>query len=1187
MAVTSATSTGINVPEIVTGLMEVERQPVKKLETQIDQKTLEISTLGVFKSKASALESAAKAIQTAGVFSLRSTTSSDATKVSATASNAATKGAYSVKVAQTAQSETSMIGGFASASQVVDLSAFSLTAKLGAASPVTYSPSYARVGALTYSAGDKILFTAKGGAEQSFTVTTQTTTAAVASAINAAVTAGTLTDVTASVDASGYLQISSSNPLRGLTASLQIPGYASFSSGATFASGDVIRFTTSGASEQTFVVTSQNTATKVASAINDAVTAGSLSGVTASVVGGALRITAKASTASVSATQNGSGAGITSTAAAGASVVNTLAGTTTAKSGATGGKLLISPVSIAAGDQIKFTLEGGAEQTLTLTTETSLANIKTLLDAQAGISTVIVDGKIEVTSTDSTKDISGSYIDNIAGVGTVSTGLSTKATVSNVAGWINDLKADLEATVVQRSDGRYALNVASKLTGAANAFSITGIGTPDAQKDAITLSGTFSVDDAVVLTVNGEPLTYKVVANDLTADGIGGAAVSGSSATAYKNIAAKIAQAYNASASANHSPVTATADAAVITLTADAAGTAFTSGSQVLKKAASAWTATANAASVAQIDKIELSGKYAAGDVISLTVNGVALSYTVTSANITDGGGSAADHGRIATALAAAYNASTNSAHTPITAGTSGAVVTLTADAPGTAFTASSSVTPLGPVAIRAASVANSTSPATAQVDTIALSGKYTAGDVLKVTVGGVALDYTVTAADVVGGGSASADFERIAQSFTAAYNASTNAAHTPVTASYSGGVISLTADTAGTAFLAAASVTRVAVASGAASKAAVVANVADRGLTAVGVGAIGGGTISNGTYTATYDGAAWVVSAPSGTFTASLASGTLTFASGPDSFTVSSVVGTPKAGDRITVAVAGAGPQTFTPTLSEHAAIELQSSRDAFFSINGTAVQRSSNQISDVISGVTFNLNAPAVPAAGVLTSLASADFSAVNATVINVATGAEDLSGAAIEDFVKAYNELLTFYKTESVSSTDADSRGVLNGDSTLRTFVERLRSLYTKGIRLSDGNSMSFSSIGVEVQRDGSLYLDKGKLNTAVSNGLQEKFASGVTVGYESSTSNFTSFITSALSTTGLLSSHIANAEKEQTALEKRVSEWQDKLTRVEQRYYRQYAALDALLFRLQTTSNALTSAIESLVNSQKSD
>ena len=38
MAVTSATSTGINVPEIVSGLMEVERAPVAKLEAQIDPK---------------------------------------------------------------------------------------------------------------------------------------------------------------------------------------------------------------------------------------------------------------------------------------------------------------------------------------------------------------------------------------------------------------------------------------------------------------------------------------------------------------------------------------------------------------------------------------------------------------------------------------------------------------------------------------------------------------------------------------------------------------------------------------------------------------------------------------------------------------------------------------------------------------------------------------------------------------------------------------------------------------------------------------------------------------------------------------------------------------------------------------------------------------------------------------------
>ncbi len=1323
MAVTSATSTGINVPEIVSGLMEVERAPVTKLEAQIDQKTLVISTLGVFKSKVAALESASKAIETAGVFSLRSTSSSDATKVSATASNSATAGAYTVKVAQTAQSETSMIGGFASGSQVVNLSSFSLTTKQGTAAPVVYSPSYAKIDQASFSSGEKIVFTLNGGAEQSFSVTTQTTPAAVASAINSAVTSGTLVGVTASVDADGDLQLSSSNPLQGLTASVQTPGYAKFGAATAFASGDILKFTVSGGSEQRFVITTQDTAAKVAAAINTSVLAGALSGVSASVTGtGELKITSIEPTKSV-----------------------------TAVSGAT------SAASTAA-----------ASGTVT----------------------------------------------------SVSTGLSTTATVSNVVSWINALDADLGATLVQRADGKMALNVSATETGAANAFSISGISTSDAQKDKITLSGTFAVDDAIVLNVNGEPLIYKVTAHNLTSDNAGGAAVAGNSATAYANIATSIAAAYNSSLSVSHTPVTATAEAGTITLVADSPGTAFTATSQVSKKLSMTWTSVANASGIAQVDNLQISGKYAAGDVVSVTINGVAVSHTITSGNVADGGGSAADYGRIATALAAAYTAGGNAAHTP-TASASGSIITFTAAVPGTAFTTSSSVTPAGPLAIRAVSVTNSTSPARAQVDTVALSGKYTAGDTLSVTVGGVALSYTVAAADVAGGGSTSADHERIAQGFVSAYNASTNAAHTPVTASYSGGVISLTADTAGTAFTATASASSIAVATGATTRSSVVANVSDRGITGAGattisaagtssvatrasssanvaavsavaqvdqvtlsgayavndvltvtVGGIalnytvqagdivsaggdtaadyekiaqgfvaaynasgdaahtpltasssgavitltadtpgagftatattstspiagavrtavtmnqaavpavaqvdtvtlsgtyaagdtlavtvggvtlsytvqasdvadggssandyqriaqafvsaynasanaahtpvtasstgavisltadsagtpftasastnGSSSIADGTYSATYDGAAWIVQSPSGTFTASLAAGTFTLASGGTTLSVASVTGTPKAGDRISIVVSGSGTAA-SATTSEHNAIELQSSRDAFFSINGTAVQRTTNQIDDVISGLTFNLNAPVVPAGGAISSLSGADFSSATSTVVNVDSGAEDLSAAAVEDFVTAYNDLLAFYKSESISSKDPEARGVLNGDSTLRTFMDRVRGLYARGIRLADGSSMSFSAIGVEVQRDGSIYLDKGKLNTAVSNGLQEKFAAGVKVGYESSASNLTSFITASLRTTGLITSHLTDVENQQARIEDRISDWEDKLARIEQRYYRQYAALDALLFRLQTTSNALTSAIESLVNSQK--
>ena len=273
-------------------------------------------------------------------------------------------------------------------------------------------------------------------------------------------------------------------------------------------------------------------------------------------------------------------------------------------------------------------------------------------------------------------------------------------------------------------------------------------------------------------------------------------------------------------------------------------------------------------------------------------------------------------------------------------------------------------------------------------------------------------------------------------------------------------------------------------------------------------------------------------------------------------------------------------------PRIIEHASIELQSARDAFVSINGQALQRSSNAIDDVVSGVTFNLNTPTVPSGGAITELASTTFaSGTTDATINVTAGAQDLSASAVQDFVTAYNDLISFYKTETVASTDPKARGVLNGDSNVRSFMDRLRGLYTRGIRLSDGSNISFGSIGVEFQRDGTLYLDTGALNTAVSNGLQDKLAAGVTLGYESSTSNFTSFLTASLRTNGLISTHLSDVESQQTELEKRISTWEDKLSRIQDRYYRQYAALDALLFRLQTTSNALTSAIDSLVNSQK--
>lgn len=272
----------------------------------------------------------------------------------------------------------------------------------------------------------------------------------------------------------------------------------------------------------------------------------------------------------------------------------------------------------------------------------------------------------------------------------------------------------------------------------------------------------------------------------------------------------------------------------------------------------------------------------------------------------------------------------------------------------------------------------------------------------------------------------------------------------------------------------------------------------------------------------------------------------------------------------------------------------ELQKPRDAVFSVNGIGVIRASNTINDVIAGVTFSLNSSRVPMDGLsedpITAIDEDTFSSDNvySAVINVSPSAADSSASAVEGFVAAYNDLIAFYRTESVASAKADERGVLNNDGTLRGFMDQLRSLYNKGIRLADGSIISFSSLGVQARRDGSLLLDAAELKTAVADGLQEKLAEGVVLGYAvGSTTNFTSFLTRSLRSSGMITTHINDATSDQNRLQSRIIEIEDKLTRVERRYYRQYAALDALLFRLQNTSNALTSAIESLVNSQRNN
>ena len=100
-------------------------------------------------------------------------------------------------------------------------------------------------------------------------------------------------------------------------------------------------------------------------------------------------------------------------------------------------------------------------------------------------------------------------------------------------------------------------------------------------------------------------------------------------------------------------------------------------------------TTTVAATGVPQVDTLTLSGAYQAGNVINVVVDDFEVNYTVLAANVPSGETTAQHQARIATAIAAAFNALTGETST---AAASGSTVTFTGNTSNDTFTSTTVV---------------------------------------------------------------------------------------------------------------------------------------------------------------------------------------------------------------------------------------------------------------------------------------------------------------------------------------------------------------------------------------------------------------------------------------------------------------------------------------------------------------
>ena len=142
---------------------------------------------------------------------------------------------------------------------------------------------------------------------------------------------------------------------------------------------------------------------------------------------------------------------------------------------------------------------------------------------------------------------------------------------------------------------------------------------------------------------------------------------------------------------------------------------------------------------------------------------------------------------------------------------------------------------------------------------------------------------------------------------------------------------------------------------------------------------------------------------------------------------------------------------------------------QDALLNVDGlTNISKPGNVITDLVQGVTLNLNQQS--ASGVSTML----------TVANDSSSVQ----SSVQAFVSAYNDLSKTLADLTAYDPKTKQAAILEGDSSVRTIQTQLRSLLNSNITGLDGKYKFLSDIGVSFQLDGSLSLDTSKLQTALS-------------------------------------------------------------------------------------------------------
>lgn len=234
----------------------------------------------------------------------------------------------------------------------------------------------------------------------------------------------------------------------------------------------------------------------------------------------------------------------------------------------------------------------------------------------------------------------------------------------------------------------------------------------------------------------------------------------------------------------------------------------------------------------------------------------------------------------------------------------------------------------------------------------------------------------------------------------------------------------------------------------------------------------------------------------------------------------------------------------------------ELQTGKDAIIRVDGREITRSTNSITDAITGTTLALQ------------------TAEAGTEIDVSIDRDIAGGvSSVQKFVDSYNAIRAFFdeqrKTDSPLYADTMLRNVVN------SFTEALRTEVS-----SNGTYSKLAIAGVALDRFGILKIDADKLKTAMADKPTEIEALFGFTGVGSA------FVTAADNATqygiGTISAQLKNLDAATLRLKSRATEAQKRLDYRREMLVQQFTNMEVAISRLNAQRSSLSAVTSALQN-----